>query len=159
MELEQLIDKSGFKLVIYQPEDAWGEFDEFSEVLFDRDLTLIIDDAFVLQSPQKAHDGLEKWIRWAPLESTDVLMTLHAPADSYARCRSLATHWYLFRTWRPADVDAVRDHCGEEVAARIQTLPRHHYIHFDVSEVKMTVHDKPEEWFVDLKGKGVTTNA
>jgi hypothetical protein len=145
-EFEDLSER--LRLVVYQPqEDAFKEFGEFSEILWDRELTLILDEASELQEPQSRHDWLHKWIRMHPLETTDVIQTLHAPADAWARCRSLANDWYVFRMWRPNDLKAIAEHCGDETALEVTKLEKHFYIHFDVAERRMEKSGDPKVWF------------
>jgi hypothetical protein len=151
-DLEDLIDRA--PRVVYQPEnDAYEEFGEFSEILWERQLTLLIDEASELQEPQARHWWLHKWIRMHPLERVDVIQTLHAPADSWARCRSLANDWYIFATWRPQDLKAIAEHCGDDVAAEVTRLEQFQYLHFDVAKRQTEKSGNPQIWFREITGQ------
>lgn len=139
--------------VIYQPQaDEWAEFGSFSEAIWDRQLTLLIDEASSLQGPQHAHEWLNKWIRFHPVDEVDVIQTMHAPADSWARCRSLAEDWYIFRTWRPADLKAIAEQCGDETAMAVEKLEPYHYLHFNAPSNTREVSGDARQWYHDLKG-------
>lgn len=150
-DLEDLINRA--PRVVFQPENnAYEEFGEFSEILWERELTLLLDEASELQEPMSRHWWLHKWIRMHPLERVDVIQTLHAPADSWARCRSLANHWYFFQTWRPQDLKAIAEHCGDDVAAEVTNLEHLHYVHFDVATRQMEKSGNPNLWFREITG-------
>jgi len=153
-DFEDIVEAGAFDLVIYQPQDdAYEEFGEFSEILWDKQLTLLLDEASELQEAQSKHHWLHKWIRMHDIDNSDVLQTLHAPADSWSRCRSLANFWYIFQTWRPADLHAIADHCGDQVALEVTKLREHEYVFFDVAKRNMEICKNPALWYVPITAR------
>lgn len=149
-EIVDIIDSlNDSKLVIYHPQDeVVEEFSFVAETLKHRhNFVLVLDEAHWIQKPMWVHEGLGDLIRTAP-DDVDLIQTMHAPADSWGRGRSLATDWYMFRLTRPADLKAVAEQCGEEIAKVVGQLPKHHYMHYAVDDHTFQVNDKPESWLV-----------
>jgi hypothetical protein len=149
-ELEQLL--AGSRFIVYQPQDAYEEFGEFSEILWECEpLALVLDEAWALQGPSWGHPELEKWIRTKDVETVDVMQTAHSASDIWARCRSLAHEWYVFRTNRPQDLAVIEEQCGAEFAARLQTLKPREYLKFDTTSWEISAGQPPASWFIPLR--------
>ncbi|MGA3168100.1 MAG: hypothetical protein ABSA41_12595 [Terriglobia bacterium] len=154
-DLEELIKH--FPVVVYQPQvSGFKEFGEFSEIIWGesnegcRDVTMLFDEASELQTAQSRHDWLHKWVRMAPVDSCDVIQTLHRPADAWATCRALAHHWFIFETWRVEDLEAIEKQCGPEVALAVTKLRGHQFIHVEPEARKMTAGELQKGSFTEI---------
>lgn len=106
----------------------------------------------------QANEWLDSFVRERNLDTVDVIQTLHAPADAYARFRSIANDWYIFHTTREADLKAIASQSSEAVALQVSQLEPHHFIHWNDDEQTAETSGDPQKWFVDLK-KGVPVYA
>lgn len=149
-------------VIVYRPmrggysPDAKSElefdFSEFSRVVWPyTNYVLIVDEAHWLQSAAACEPALAGFVRMSDPSGIDLFQTAHAPADMWARARSLASDWYLFRMTRTADLEAVELQCGEEVREKVKTLGPHDYLHFDMDNDKWEINADPASWYVNVK--------
>ena len=141
------------RLLIYRPEnDVEAEFSRLADLLWNRtDYTLLIDEASQVQVAARPHEKLGRLIRMGDARSINVLQTLHRPADSATLCRSLAHHWYIFRTTLETDLAVVAERCGAQAAEALQQLGAFEYVHWDDDLQKLEIVKNPGAWFVDLR--------
>jgi len=139
-------------LLIYRPEsDPDAEFSICADLLWNRrDYTLLIDEASQLQTAGRPHEKLGRLIRMGDARAVNVFQTLHRPADSATLCRSLAHHWYLFRTTLETDLAVVAERCGMRAAEALQQLGPFEYVHWDDDKQALDVVKNPGAWFVDI---------
>jgi len=140
-------------LLVYRPEsDVDAEFSAFADLLWSRkDYTLLLDEASQLQTAGRPHEKLGRLIRMGDARAVNVFQTLHRPADSATLCRSLAHHWYVFRTTLESDLAVVAERCGAGAAEAVQQLGPFEYVHWDDDEQKLEVVKDAGTWFVDIR--------
>jgi hypothetical protein len=151
------------RIIVYQPgtEEVPEEFEAvFSLLERKAGYVLIVDECHWIQNPSWATPSLRRLIRKPNQFDAIVMQTCHAPADTWARTRSLATDWFMFKLTRAADLEAIERECGSEVAEAVSELPAVHspslpgerrvYIHYQVDSAEWEAHDEQEKWYVDL---------
>ena len=146
-----LTDPPG-SLVAYRPEsDVEEEFTGFADLLWPRHgYTLIIDEASQIQSPGRAHPRLDRLVRMGSRQGVNLIQALHRPTDAATICRSLARHWYVFRSRQQTDLDVIAERCGPAVAETAGALGEHEYVHWDDDREVSEVVKDAGSWFVDI---------
>lgn len=153
------------RIIVYRPlGDVQEEWEQFADAIWPfGNYVVIIDEAHNIQKPTYIDLKLSRLIRQAPTdtdapETVHILQNVHRPSDTHGLVRSQATHFYIFRSTLPADLDVLEDNCGTEVAEIVSSLPKHHYLIFDVDKEEYTVVNNPESWKIELKGGAVSQN-
>jgi hypothetical protein len=145
-------------IIIYQPEgnDLSAEFEAMAELLKRKaDYALIVDEAHWVQNPQWATPALQEFVRKPNRYDCYLIQTTHAPSDTWAKARSLATDWYMFKLSRAADLDAVERECGPEVREQVRQLQGHTYLHYRIDKQSYELVDNPSSWYLDLTAAAV----
>jgi hypothetical protein len=146
------------RIIIYQPEghDLSAEFEAMAELLKRKaDYALIVDEAHWVQNPQWATPALQEFVRKPNRYDCYLIQTTHAPSDTWAKARSLATDWYMFKLSRAADLDAVERECGPEVREQVSQLQGHTYLHYRIDKQSYELVDNPSSWYVNLTANPV----
>lgn len=152
-DFEYALHQESKNPLVYRVGKPEEDFGPLAEILWGkRGYCLVVDEAHWLQKPQMCDENLARFIRQASPGDMTLIQTMHAPADSWGRARSLASDWYIFMTTREADLKAVQSQCEFDVEILKQLGP-HEYVHWDDSKQKMERVDKPKEWFVELHDK------
>ena len=141
------------RVIVYQPEggDLNADFEAMVELLKRKaDYALIVDEAHWMQNPQWATPGLQELVRKPNRYDCYLIQTTHAPSDTWAKARSLATDWYIFKLSRAADLDAVERECGTEVRELVKQLQGHTYLHYAIDKQDYELVDNPAAWYVNL---------
>ena len=148
-------------IIVYQPA---GEQDEEEAVEVAREVmsrgsehwpnqrfTFLIDEAGEVAKFGPAVRPLKKMIKWVRLDTVQVILLCHRPTDVDPTFRSLMTDFYLFRTTGDREVEWLEgvDSISDEIISKVQTLPKHHYIHLVTGQEGYELVDKPESWYVD----------
>jgi hypothetical protein len=146
------------RVIIYQPDssDLSAEFETMAELLKRKaDYALIVDEAHWVQNPQWATPALQEFVRKPNRYDCYLIQTTHAPSDTWAKARSLATDWYMFKLSRAADLDAVERECGPEVREQVRQLQGHTYLHYRIDKQSYELVDNPSSWYVNLTANPV----
>jgi len=153
-DLHVVLEVGRLPLIIFRPDDEQRDFAAFAEELWERrGYTLIVDEASFLQNPQSADPWLRKFIRAADPDDIGLIQTSHMPADLWGKGRGLSSDWYIFHLTRPADLQAVADQCGEDVALRVSQLGQREFVHYNLDTKASEFVNDPRSWFVDIKGE------
>jgi hypothetical protein len=151
-------------VIVYRPlsdsynpalkDELENDFAAFTSVIWPKtDYVLIVDEAHWLQGANFCEPSLAGFVRMSDPHGIDLLQSAHALSDMWGRARGLASHLFIFKLTRKADLEAVASLCGDEVAAIVKNLPKYHFVRFHADEGDFKVFDKPDEWFVDVKRK------
>jgi len=137
--LQWAIEDQEHSEIRYLPDadNVWDSFAGFAECVWYMlagVYALIIDECQELQSPSNIHPLLARFLRRAPTEvdapnTTHIYQCTHFPADLHKLSKGLATDWYIFRITLRAQVEAVRDQWGDEIAERVQQLDKYTFLH------------------------------
>ncbi len=157
---ELLETPSKDKVIVYQPEDASEDFAGVVDELWDRGtpgrgIVFIVDEASWVQSPMRAHPKLEKLVRMGDEKKLRLIQTMHAPADSWSKTRSLASDGIIFRTTRPADLKAIQEqceavNCDNDFLTALPSLDKHEFVHINMDEGTVERCNDSQSWFLDL---------
>lgn len=116
----------------------------------DEDFCLLVDEARFVSSPEKKQHF--DWIvRCTPRAKVSVLLTCHGVTDISPDLRRVADYWLLFRLTQPADLDTIREKCGDDVAELVESLNPYEYVVWNDAIGTYRVHRDPTKWKVDLK--------
>lgn len=151
-DLELFLAEGVGALVVYRPEsNVEGEFDGFADLLWLRtNYTLLIDEASQIQSAGYAHPKLDRLVRMGPRQAVNLIQTLHRPADVATVCRSLARHFYIFRTRQESDLKMLAERCGPQVAEIVAGLNEHEFVHWDDDRETLETVKDAASWYVDI---------
>lgn len=157
--LTETEESPGFAVVRVGPFDTEfipKAFLQFSEALYEvPNLSVIVDEAHVLQGNQWLDPNLDRWNRRSPASVT-VVQTTHRIVDAHPDSRYHADHVFLFFTDSELELKAIGRHFGDEVKELVPRLKLHQVLHWwreTGGYRKYTVWDKPDEWFIDLENK------
>jgi len=152
----QMLNQRQLTEVVYRPvDDVSVAFRDFSRELAEwvrqdrtRGLRVLVDEAGFVQLATTDFLWL---LRCSQRDRVDVFITAHRPADIPTDVRAIADHWLLFPIRQEHDLRVVSERCGSEVAARVETLPAHHCVHWDDSRSAWDVLADPTAWYLDLQ--------
>lgn len=119
---------------------------------------LVLDEADELQGRMQMEPQLQWFIRRAPTgrdghNNVHLFQTTHSPQDIYTRARNLVTDFYIFRMQGVAEVEAIRQQCGDEVAEISRNLPEFHIVHCWTDPgglLKNEVLTSPADWYIEI---------
>lgn len=169
-ELEDAIDERLWMQapIVYICDNGEESFGEVCEVLFPERFTkggfgFLIDesDSNGLQTHQSINPALRRVIKQHPThpprEAVTVVQTTHFLGDLHRTSKGLVNEYYVFSVTDYNSVKAVSYFCGDEVAAIVPTLPKHHCVRYfagrrDEGLPQFEIWDKPEIWFVEKSG-------
>jgi hypothetical protein len=176
-EFSDLLERSGFSAVAYRPlppgtasevksESAMQEeFANFMEAIsiechLGREasaarknmgtVVVIVDEAWFLQAGNSIDPWLDTLVRLSDSKRLYLILMAHRPSDFSTRVRAQADELYFFQQVLPADLEAIRNMAGDEVAERVAALPLHHVLRYNVADNKAEVWDFPEGWFMAI---------
>ncbi len=134
-------------------EEAFGQF---SEILFAvPDLSVIVDEAHMLQGINYIDPNLDRWNRRSPA-SVLVVSTTHRIVDAHPDSRYHSDNVFFFFTDDELELRTISKKYGPEVAEQVQRLKLHQVLHFWREEGgfrKWSVWDDGSEWYVDLENE------
>lgn len=70
----------------------------------------------------------------------------HRPVNFPPDVRGQVGQIFTFNQHEPADVDRIKEWCGEEVSEIVRHLPHRNYLHCDPSAGLYSVHSDPTKW-------------
>jgi hypothetical protein len=155
---EDLLDAaSGHPAIVrYVPvNDVQNEFEAVAELMWQREhFVFIVDEASQLQTAVKPNRWIDRFVRLQQPEEGDFIQTMHRPRDAAMICRSLANHWYIFRTTDASDLAAIGERCGETVARQAESLPPGQVIFWNDDLATVQLFEDARSWYVPIhKGR------
>jgi hypothetical protein len=145
------MDESGTEtgnLIVFQPQgDVWEGFDVFVQAVFEkREIAVLVDEAWLLGSPQRISPALDQLTRLGRTKDIDVFLTAHRPQDLNGIVFSLADSYCFFHTTHPNDLARIEHFTSAALRERVQQLGRHEFACWSVEEEKFYVNADPEGW-------------
>jgi len=146
-------------VLLYRPDPkAISEgFTALTEYLWDQaweQYTLIIDEAWEIQSSHGLNENLGRLIRRKP-DTVSVIQTTHRIVDLQALARFHATDLFFFRTERQGDLDMIESEYGFD-AAMLRNLPLHVCIHRwldpQTGAAQLVTWHDTKRWYSDITG-------
>jgi len=115
---------------------------------------LMVDEArFVPNPEQNAH--FDYIVRCTPRTDVTVILTCHGIVDVSPDLRRVADYWILFRLTMEADLDRVRERCGNDVADAVQQLAPYEYIVWNDANSSWRKHSDRTRWYVPLENRAI----
>jgi hypothetical protein len=111
---------------------------------------LLIDECRFIKNPEK-NPHFDYIVRCTPRNEVSVLLTCHGIVDVSPDLRRIADFLILFQLTMAADVETVREKCGDEVAEDVQSLEPYQYIVWNDSIHKTRKHTEKERWYIPLR--------
>lgn len=138
-------------------------FEQFSEILFEQpDLSVIVDEAHMLQGKGWLDPNLDRWNRRSPASVT-VIQTTHRIVDAHPDSRYHADNVFFFFSDNELELRTIAKSFGVEVAEQVPRLGLHQVLHWWREAGgfrRWSVWKDGSEWFIDLKNKNqVVSNA
>jgi hypothetical protein len=115
---------------------------------------LLIDEARFVKTPEE-NPHFDYIVRCTPRDVTTVIMTCHGIVDISPDLRRVADYWILFRLTMEADLDRVRERCGEDVAEAVQHLNPFEYVLWDDAKAVWKKHSEKEQWYINLEQRAI----
>lgn len=116
---------------------------------------LLVDEARFVKNPEQ-NKHFDYIVRCTPRERVTVIMTCHGIVDISPDLRRVADFWILFRLTMEADLDRVRERCGEQVALEVQKLEPYQYIVWNDAISASAKYPDRTRWYVSLERNEVT---
>lgn len=117
---------------------------------------LLFDECRFIKAPEE-NEHFDWIVRCTPREQVSVIMTCHGVVDVSPDLRRVADYWVLFHLTMEADVDRVRERCGEEIAEEVQKLAPYEYIVYnDAVNGAWRKHTDRAKWFTPLEIRTVS---
>lgn len=120
----------------------------------DEQLFLLLDEVRFLKNPEE-NLHFSYIVRCTKREKVTVALTCHGVTDITTDLRRIADFWILFKLTLEADLDRVRERCGEEVAIAVQGLNPYEYIVWNDSIASWKKHSERSKWYVSLEPRSM----
>lgn len=150
---------SNYQLVRVGPFDTteiWDIFAVFSEALWhERNISIIIDEAHLLQGSNSMHPDLDRWNRRSS-SSVLVIASTHRIVDAHPDSRYHADDVFFFYASLDRELKSIRENFGGTVAVAIPRLTRYQVIHWAKKPGGIPVWyvwDNGADWFIDLENE------
>lgn len=157
--LAETPEKPGYHIIRVGPfdtEHVTSAFDQFSEILFgEPDLSVIVDEAHMLQGQGWIDPNLDRWNRRSPASVT-VIQTTHRIVDAHPDSRYHADNVFFFFTDNELELRTISKNFGKEVSEEIPKLGLHQVLHWwrEIGGYRRwSVWDDGEEWYIDLENQ------
>lgn len=161
--LYELLDERE-EIIVRPGIEGEGIVEPVSEVMLDwiedgRDaqgsekICLLVDEANMLgmdAKPQDAYPHFNYLLRSAGEDNINVVLTSHRIVEIHPAIRSIAHYLCMFRTTHTADLKAIEDKCGQEVAEKVATIAPREVLVWDDNFGTYRVETDREKWYVDL---------
>ncbi len=141
----------------FKTEEIEGRFAEFSEQLFHGDdfeqgVSVIVDEAHMLQGANYVNPSLDRMQRKIPSNST-LIETTHRIVDTDVNTRYHVQVFFFFYADLPRELKKIAEDFGPDVAAEIPKLKRFEVIQWERPQgqkAKWEVWKNPSEWYIDI---------
>lgn len=114
----------------------------------------LLDECRFVRNPEK-NPHFDYIVRCTPRDEVSVILTCHGIVDVSPDLRRIADFMVLFQLTMAADIETVREKCGDEVAEEVQKLEPYQYIVWNDSIHHFRKHTEKERWYVPLKERAV----
>lgn len=144
--------EQNFSPVAYRPSESIAEgIEEFSEIMLGlRGLAIIIDEAgsSEIQSPNYLNPKLHALLRASGDNqlSHDVILTQHRPQNCNGDTFELSDEYIFFSSKNHLTIKKIREHCSEEVAARVMCLEGREYLVWSVTGESFYINKDSDSW-------------
>lgn len=115
----------------------------------DEPFFFLVDEVRFLSNPED-NEHFSYIVRCTPRAQVTIALTCHGVPDVTTDLRRIADYWILFHLTLEADLDRVRERCGEAVAEEVQKLAPFEYIVWNDGTASWRKHAEPRKWFVEL---------
>jgi hypothetical protein len=115
---------------------------------------LLVDEARFVPNPEQ-NPHFDYIVRCTPRSDITVILTCHGIVDVSPDLRRVADYWALFRLTMEADLERIRERCGEEVANEVQKLEPYEYIVWNDAIGAWRKHADKTRWYVPLESRQV----
>ena len=115
---------------------------------------LLLDEARFIKAPE-AIPQFDFIVRCTPRSNVTVILTCHGVVDVSPDLRRIADYWILFLLTMEADLDRVRERCGDTVADEVQKLNSYEYIVWNDANSTWRKHTERQRWYVPLERQSV----
>lgn len=115
---------------------------------------LLVDEARFVKTPEE-NPHFDFIVRCTPRADSTVILTCHGIVDVSPDLRRVADYWILFRLTMEADIDRVRERCGEDVAEAVQKLNPYEYIVWNDAIGASRIHTDKASWYVPLENRAI----
>lgn len=140
--------------VIYRPTlDIEEHFEQFGSVILDLQeggISIVVDEASRLQSPNWIHPYLDAVIRASGSMGIDLFLTQHRMVDANGVVLELSAEYVFFQTKHPLSLARIADFTSEEVPDRVKALKRFEYLSWSVPEESFYVNSDSGSWHVPI---------
>jgi hypothetical protein len=109
----------------------------------------LFDESRFVKNPEQ-NRYFDSIVRCMPSADVAVIITAHGVPDINTHLRRIADYWILFQLTLEADIDTVRERCGNEVANEVQKLKPYEYIVWDDGRRRWRKETNSQKWFVQI---------
>lgn len=159
---ERVVSFSVIRVGPFDTEQIAKAFEQFSEILFNEsDISVIVDEAHVLQGVGWLDPNLDRWNRRSPASVT-VIQTTHRIVDAHPDSRYHADNVFFFFSDNQLELKTIAKNFGKDVADVVPTLKAHQVLHWwrEIGGIrKWSVWPDGREWFIDLENENRQVNA
>ena len=120
----------------------------------DENFCLLIDEARFVPNPEE-NPHFDYIVRCTPRSNVTVVLTCHGIVDVSPDLRRVADYWLLFRLTMEADIDRVRERCGDAVAEEVQHLEPFEYVAWNDANASWRKHSDKTRWYVPLENRAI----
>lgn len=137
----------------FDSDEIEEEFKAFAEAVYGiGDISLIADEAHMLQGQGWIHPDVDRFNRRSPQNAT-FIQTTHRIVNAHPDSRYHADHVFFFRADLPREIKTIGENFGPEVAAAVPVLGPHELIHFWREKggiPRFSTWLNPAEWYINL---------
>jgi hypothetical protein len=135
-------------------EEMCSEIDAWLKENPNEPFCLLIDECRFVKTPEE-NPNFDYIVRCTPRAEVTVVMTCHGIVDVSPDLRRVADYWILFRLTMEADLDRVRERCGDQVAEEVQKLEPYEYIVWNDAISTWRKHSDKAAWYVSLGERAI----
>ncbi len=116
---------------------------------------LLLDESRFIKTPE-LNPHFDYIVRCTPRVNIAVILTCHGVIDVSTDLRRIADYWVLFRLTMEADLERVREKCGDTVALEVSQLQPFEYIVWNDANSTWRKHSDKSRWYVPLEARLAT---
>lgn len=140
----------------FDTEDVPDEFNNFSAALWERrDLSIIIDEAHMLQGNNSLDPNLDRWNRRSTADVA-VIQTTHRIVDAHPDSRYHADNVFFFYADLSRELKTIRENFGDRTAMLVPKLHPHQVVFWTKAVGGRPVAEvwpDGNEWFINLENQ------
>lgn len=146
------------EMIVTPEHSAAGEFPAFCSVIkewIDDDpeiaRSVLVDETRFVKRVLLETPSFDYILRCSDRQKVNVIFTAHRPSDLPVDVRAIADTWCVFQSTQEHDLEVLRERCGDDFAAKVQTLGEHQFMSWDDSRAVATAYLDPRVWYVPLR--------